>query len=135
MSKRTGRPCRIRMELVRQVGHPAGDGATGYELVLPLDRDGHIDATSWVDDPGACVVRRFRPGLPAAQGTLARAPRGRWYFDYGAGSSAAGHEGLAEDRLTAGNFIAIVEDDGNLRTYRITSVTPVERVSSPAGAA
>jgi len=131
MSYRTGHRCRIRMELVAQLGHLRGDRATGYELVLPLNPDGQIDATSWLDQPQACRVRQFRQGRVERHGVLARTPRGRWYFDYGSGRNAEEGEGLSGDHFVRGQFIAVAEDDGKLRTYRISSV---DALTEPAAA-
>jgi len=125
MKYRTGRLCRIRMELVAQIGHPRGERATGYELQVPLNPDGHIDATSWLDEPGACHVRCFRRGSVDKNGILARTPRGRWYFDYGSSRDVEHDQRLNEDRFIPGQFIPVYEEDGKLRTYRVTSVEAV----------
>ena len=122
MKNRTGRPCRVRLERVSQLGQPHHDSATGYELMLPLNADGHVDATSWTDNPRACTVQRFRRNRPRIQGLLARTATGRWYFDYGSGKDADHFQGLGGDRFRVGQFVGICEDDGKLWTYEVTSV-------------
>lgn len=125
MSNRTGKRCELRLELVRQLGHPSGDPGTCYELVLPLNPDSHIDATSWLDNPSSCVVRRRRPGQPDRVGRLARNQHGRWYFDYANDGGAEGDQGirLGDDRFALGALVGINEDDGKTRTFRVVSVT------------
>lgn len=127
MNYRTGRTSRVRLELVRQHGHPRGDPLRAYELVLPLNPDGHIDATSWGDNPSACSIYRIRPGCADAQGILARAPSGRWYFDYRTGGDSTNHQGIrpGDDRFRVGAMIGVNEEDGERRTFRVASVTPV----------
>jgi hypothetical protein len=95
--------------------------------VLPLDPDGHIDATSWSDDPAACSVCHFHGGYPESYGRLARSPHGRWYFDYGTGHDAENHQGIrrGDERFRAGAFVAVNEDDGRMRTFRVISIEPV----------
>ena len=124
MHQRTGRTCRLRLELARQVGRPEGDPNTAYELTVPLNPDGHIDATSWQDNPAACRVRRIRPNQPDAAGVLARSPQGRWYFDYHRGHDRDDHQGirLGDDRFVPEALVCVNEDDGRTHAFRVVSV-------------
>ena len=38
---------RIRLHLARSKEFPSGSSRHGYEFVVPLDANGHIDATLW----------------------------------------------------------------------------------------
>ena len=102
----------------------------GYELTVPLNSDGHIDATSWMDDPAACTVRRIRPGKVDALGALARSAHGRWYFDYASGHDAQDHQGIrfGDDRFAPQALVGINEDDGKTHAFRIVSVDEIEPV-------
>lgn len=124
MKKRTGRLCKLRLELAREIGHPDGDRDTAYELTLPLDPDGHIDATSWLDDPAACIVRRIRPGKVDATGVLARSPHGRWNFDFRDGHDADDLQGIrfGDDRFVPQAFVGVNEDDGKTHAFRVVSI-------------
>ena len=129
MKIRTGRACRVRLELVRQVGHAEGNGSQGYDFVVPLNPDGRIDATSWLDDPLRCWVRRFT-GTSEKRGVLSRRRDGRWYFEYG-DAPARDRAGFNRDRIVAGDLLGIVEADDRLRTYRIVSVEPLPVAATP----
>ena len=127
MHHRTGSTCKLRLELGRQIGSPEGDPHTAYELTVPLNSDGHIDATSWQDNPAACRVRRIRPNRPDAAGVLARSARGRWYFDYHSGHDGDDHQGirLGDDRFAPQSLVCINEDDGQTHAFRVVSIDPV----------
>ncbi|MEO8884330.1 MAG: hypothetical protein ABI377_13105 [Devosia sp.] len=128
MKYRTGQPYRICMELL---SHPEGDSVISYELVLPINPDGQIDATSWADDPAACPVRRACEGHAEQRGTLARNPTGRWYFDYGTGHDAEDYQGIRDgyETFRSGALVTINENDGKSRTFRVTSMTPADVVA------
>lgn len=123
--RRTGRFSRVTMQRVAGSRPPQGRAGTSYEIDLPLDPDGQIDATSWLDRPDQCRVKRLRDGEAGEVGRLARDAHGRWYFDYGAQEKGGRHRGLTGDRFHVGQFIGLVEDDGDLQTYRIVSIEPV----------
>jgi hypothetical protein len=53
---------RIRLNLARSPGHPAGSERDGYEFVAPLDTAGHIDQELWRKHRDHCRVRRFWEG-------------------------------------------------------------------------
>ena len=50
---------RIRLQLARSKEFPSGSARHGYEIVAPLDDQGHIDAEEWNRQRAACQVRRF----------------------------------------------------------------------------
>jgi hypothetical protein len=49
----------IRLQLARSKAFPNGSASHGYDLVLPLDKNGHIDLELWRKHREACRVRRF----------------------------------------------------------------------------
>ena len=77
---------RIRLHLARSKEFPSGSSQHGYQLVAPLDANGHIDAKLWKAHPEHCQVRRFWQGEDDAVGYLTHKPGGsehaRWVFDY-----------------------------------------------------
>lgn len=116
----------VRLELAREPAHPEGDRSHGYDLVLPLDADGHIDAVAWKADRGATRVRRFRDGEEDQTGQLGRKPGGSWFFDYAAGDAddEAGFR-FNDEAFTRGEYVSIREHDGSFHTFRVVSVDPV----------
>ena len=68
---------RIRLELARSRGFPAGSANHGYEFVAPLDSKGHIDPHLWQKYREHCGVRRFWSGADEEiRATHAQAGRG-----------------------------------------------------------
>ena len=117
---------RIRLELAREPGHPAGSAQIGYEFVAPLTAEDHIDAEAWKQHRAYCGVVRFRPGEEHEHGHLIRRPGGSWAFHYdvsGDEDDEAGYRFDAE-RFVVGEYVSIREDDG-LHTFRVISVEPL----------
>ena len=77
---------RIRLRLARSPEFPSGSARHGYELVAPLDAQGHIDAKLWDKHRDQCRVKRFWDGQADRIGQLVHKPGGsehaRWVFDY-----------------------------------------------------
>jgi hypothetical protein len=77
----------IRLALARSKEFPNGSARYGYDLIAPLDKDGHIDPDLWRKHRDACRVRKFREGDDDAVGHLIHKPGGaehaRWTFEYG----------------------------------------------------
>jgi hypothetical protein len=114
---------RIRLELAREPGRPAGDQAHGYDFLAPLDAEGKIDPEIWKQNRAACRVRRFRPGEQDEIGTLARGRGGQWFFDYEEGEEddEAGFR-FGEEHFVAGEYVSIREDDDKMHTFRVVLV-------------
>jgi hypothetical protein len=117
---------RIRMELAREPGHPAGDPAHGYEVVAPLDGEGRLDPALWRERRKNCTVLRLRPGERPEVGRLARKPGGAWYFDYDRDTDADDEPGFrfGEERFVPGEYVSVREHDGKMHTFRIVAVEP-----------
>ncbi|WP_173933016.1 hypothetical protein [Chelativorans sp. Marseille-P2723] len=112
----------VRLELAREKGHPQGDRAYGYDLVVPLDVDGNLDAEECVKHQANCRVRRFRPGEKDLVGRLRRKPGGQWYLDYGEGEDddELGFR-FSDERFVTGEYVSILSD-GVMHTYQVKLV-------------
>lgn len=114
---------KVRLELAREPGRPAGDARYGYDLLIPLDGDGRIDGAAWRANRDLTRIRRFRSDEADQIGKLGRRPGGAWYFDY--------HEGDADDEagfrfgdeaFVPGEYVSLRERDGEFHTFRVVSV-------------
>lgn len=114
----------VRLELAREKGHPEGDRGHGYDILMPLTDDGHIDAEAFKKHHAACRVRRFRPDEDDAIGVLAHGPGGRWFFDYDKRQTSDAEAGFrfSEERFVPGEYVSIAEDDGDMHTFQVMAV-------------
>ncbi len=112
----------IRLLLAREKGHPSGDREEGYDLLVPLDAAGRLDAAEWKAHQAACRVRRFRAGQDDRVGRLRRKPGGQWYFDYEEGDrdDEIGFR-LGEERFRTGEYVSVGGSDG-MHTYQVARV-------------
>jgi hypothetical protein len=115
----------IRLELAREAGHPIGDTEHGYDILAPLLNDGHIDGDLATENKDKCRVRRFRSGEEDAIGKLLRGPGGRWHIDYDDARSDDDEAGFRFDTecFSVGEYISIKEDDGEMHTFLVMSVS------------
>src|SRR5438045_3673578 len=116
----------IRLELARTSEFPDGNAERGYELVAPLERDGHIDTAAWKNLRERCEVVRFFDGERSVPGRLRRVGRG-WQFDFDATRQDDDEAIFKLDRhpLLPGNYVSITETVGGQQPFRVVSVTPV----------
>lgn len=112
----------IRLILAREPGHPAGKEEIGYDLLIPLDSEGHIDAAEYKAHQAQCRVRRFNEHGTVKIGRLRRRPGGQWYFDYeeGEADDELGFR-LGDERFVVGEYVSIA-DGKTMHTYRIARV-------------
>ena len=116
---------RIRMELARTPDAPEGARDCGYELIAPLDPDGHLDAEAWRARRSECSVRRFWAGSDDEHGRLIHIRDHRWAFSYAAGDDDDEPIWrLDNHRFVEGEYISITEHDGVTRPFRIVRVRP-----------
>jgi len=120
----------IHLELAREKGHPSGDPATGYVLVVPLDDNSHIDADLWKNHRDACRVARIRPQVENAAGNILRRPGGTWAFRYDHGETdtpllteEVGYH-FSNESFVPGEYVSIKERDGE-HTYIVRTVRPL----------
>jgi hypothetical protein len=117
---------RVRLELAREPGHPAGSPRHGYELIAPLDEEGRLDIALWNKKRQACTVHRFWEGEGPRAGHLTHIG-GHWRLHY-PGEDADEDDPiykLASHIIKPGEYISIDEDDGERHTFKIVVVEPV----------
>jgi hypothetical protein len=123
----------IRLALARSKEFPNGSARHGYDLVAPLDKNGHIDPELWRKHREACRVRRFWEDEEDIVGHLVHKPGGaehaRWTFEYGDGADADEEAGFrfGVHTFSPGEYVSIKDEDGELHTFVVTSVEPVEK--------
>lgn len=112
----------VKLLLAREKAHPHGEREEGYDLLVPLDAKGRLDAIQWKAHQAACRVRRF--GGPEGEriGRLRRKPGGQWYFDYtaGEGDDEIGFH-FGEERFVTGEYVS-VNREGAMHTYQVARV-------------
>jgi hypothetical protein len=121
---------KIRLELAREKGHPAGSSGYGYTLVAPLDINRRIDTEMWKAHRDACRVVRFRPTGDDEVGHLVHrsggVSGGTWALHYdirgGDGDESGYH--FQDEHFEIGEYVSIREANA-LQTYRVVSVEPV----------
>ena len=112
----------VRLLLAREKGRPEGDREEGYDLLVPLDAEGRLDAAEWKAHQDVCRVRQFRQGEKDRIGRLRRKPGGQWYFDYEEGErdDEIGFR-LGEERFVTGEYVSI-RSAGAMHTYQVARV-------------
>lgn len=122
---------KIRLNLARSKDFPDGSSRHGYEFVVPLTADGHIDLGRWKEHRGLCKVRRFWPGEADQHGLVVHKPGGAtgatWVFDYdgaAADDDEAGYR-FGEHPFRIGEYVSIKDEDGVLATFVVTSTDAV----------
>lgn len=116
---------KIRLELARDQDFPEGSSDHGYEAVVPLNADGHIDAQEWRHNKARCTVWRFWEGEPDERGHLVHRRGGTWAFHYDVrGDSEEDEPGWNFDThvFKIGEYVSLREQDGELRTFRVVTV-------------
>ncbi len=116
---------KIRLELARTKESPDGDPRHGYELVAPLDKDGHLDGKAWPSVRQLCSVRRFVPDDIDEHGLLIHSRGKQWAFSYEIGEEDDEPiYRLADHRFAIGEYVSITEHDGVTRPFKVVSVAP-----------
>ena len=121
----------VRLNLARSKEFPNGSTRHGYEIVAPLDHDGHIDPAAWKDHRGQCRVKRIWDGEETDAGLLVHKPGGaehaRWIFDYDPEQQSDDEAGyrFGSHAFAPGEYVSIRDADGNMHTFVVGSVTPL----------
>ena len=120
---------RVRLELAPCTEAPDGDSRCGYELTVPLDRNGRLQAASWQRRFADCRVRRFWFGQKYRSGILVHIGQGQWAFSQLPGDSG-GHPiwRLQSDRLVENEIVTVTELDGVARHFSVARVRPLLRL-------
>jgi hypothetical protein len=122
---------RIRLQLARSREFPRD--RCGYDLVAPLDRNGHIDPELWREHREACRVRRFWQDEDDAVGHLVHRPGGvehaGWAFEYDHDAAQDDEAGfrLGVHTFSPGEYVSIQDHGGELHTFVVMFVEPVEK--------
>ncbi len=118
---------RIRLHLARSKEFPSGSSTHGYELVAPLDAQGHIDTALWKAHRDQCRVRRFWGDGEDQLGVLAHKPGGsehaRWVFDYDprrTDDDEAGYR-FGTHRFAPGEYLTLRDQSGD-HTFKVVWV-------------
>lgn len=114
---------RVRLELGRTPEFPEGSQNHGYEFVIPLTSEGHIDLDAWRAKPAICTVLRFWGKDPDERGQIVRTAAEDWAFSYEPGE--ADDEPLfrfADHVFKPGEYVAITEQDGTTLPFRVVSL-------------
>ena len=113
---------RITLHLARSQPFPDGSNRHGYEIVAPLDAEGHLDPIEWKSRRRSCRVRRFWAGEPAKHGLLIHRPGGvggaTWLIDYDDSRdiddeavARDAHGGRMFDMLAERGFLTPLDDE------------------------
>src|SRR6478672_5948594 len=93
--------------------------------------DGHLDAGAWHEQRHRCYVRRFWAGEPDRIGHLVHRRGGSggatWCFEYNdviGAEAEAGHH-LQQHRFVPGEYVSILQDDEELKTFKVADVRKV----------
>jgi len=116
---------RIRLELARTSGFPAGSAWHGYEFVAPLTIDGRVDENTWSQVKEICHVTRFWGDEAEKHGQFIHAGGG-WCFKYPKGDTIERETlfKLDRHRFTPGGYVTVTEPDGEQFPFRIVAMTP-----------
>lgn len=113
----------IRLELARTKDFPEGSHRHGYELVAPLDEDGHLDVEEWRRHRKKCTVYRFWLGDDDERGYLVHIRNQSWAFSYAPGEEDDEPIFRFEAHpFREGEYISITEHDGVTRPFKVVSV-------------
>lgn len=114
---------KIRLELARTPEFPEGSARHGYEIVAPLDGNGHVDVESWRDDKKACTVRRFWADEDDEVGRLVHTRHRTWAFSYAPGEDDDEPIYRLQDHVfRVGEYVSITEHDGVTRPFRVVDI-------------
>ena len=118
----------VLLNLARTQDHPAGSPLHGYRFTAPLDEDGHLDPELWRAERERCRVVRFWGGEERDIGHLIHRGASGWGFHYDLGGDEGDELGfkLGNHRFTPGEYVSIRDDDGELHTFQVTTVEPIE---------
>lgn len=113
----------VYLELGRTADFPEGSSNRGYEIVVPIDTDGHLDVDAWRANRAKCTVRRFWPGEPDREGELIHTRHRTWAISYEPGEDDdCPFFHLESHLLTEDDYVTITEEDGQARPYRIARI-------------
>lgn len=113
----------VRLLLAREKSNPVGDPQEGYDLLVPLDGEGRLNAADWKTHQAHCRVRAFSADGGERIGRLRRKPGGAWYFDYDEDNPRDDEPAyrFGDEVFVVGEYVSI-SHEGEMRTYRVARV-------------
>jgi hypothetical protein len=112
----------VRLEPAFPRTPEAAMAADSYELIAPLDPDGHLDAAAWFDHRSACRAGPCGPGMGDEQGRLIYTCKRRWML-------LTAPDGpvlyLATHRFVEGGTVVLAASDGTIRPFRVAHLQPL----------
>lgn len=116
----------VRLELARTPAFPDGDSNHGYEIRMPLSRDGRIDAKAFKKAATLCTVRHFRPGQDDDRGQLVRTEGGGWAISYVPGEDDDERMIRLDTHVfRIGEYVSISEHGVGVQAFRVASINDV----------
>ena len=117
----------IRLNLARTPEFPEGSDRHYYRFTAPLDADGHLDPEGWRKNRERCRVVRNWAGEEEDVGHLIHRPGGNWGFHYDIDGDEGDESGfrLATHRFVPGEYVSIRDEDGEMHTFRVVTITDV----------
>jgi hypothetical protein len=117
----------IRLNLARTKEFPDGSDRHYYRFTAPLDADGHLDAVAWRKHRDKCRVVRNWAGEEEDIGHLVHRPGGSWGFHYDIDGDEGDESGfkLATHRFVPGEYVSVRDEEGEMHTFRVVTVTDV----------
>ena len=123
----------LKLIRLHSTGPVGGNTASGYEVVVPVDRHDRLDTWAWHQARGACTVKRIASEGGERIGILTERHDGAWAFSYDAGD--------ADDELlprfnaqpfVVGRTVSVVGSDEIAVPYRIVETGPAIMRERPA---
>ena len=117
----------IRLNLARTPEFPDGSERHYYRFTAPLDADGHLDPEGWRRNREKCRVVRNWGGEEEDVGHLVHRQGGSWGFHYDIDGDEGDESGfkLSTHRFAPGEYVSIRDEDGDMQTFRVVTITDV----------
>lgn len=120
----------VRLQLARDPDGVQDGEHTGYDMLLPLDEEGGLDAMEWRDRQALCRIRGFGPGGLASTGSLVHRPGGagpaQWLVQFD--PEPSGRQGrnclLESSCFSPSGTVAIVDARNRVRGFTVVEVRP-----------
>lgn len=114
----------VRLERARDPDHPAGDPASGYDIVAAFDDQDRLDPAGCAAAGDRCRIRRFEGDHTVAAGRLVHGPGGRWTLDLPGDDDDRSGFRFGEERFRPGEYVGLIDPSGRDVTYVVArSVT------------
>ncbi len=113
----------VRLEMARSPEFPEGSQAHGYQFVMPLDADSHIDVETWRNHKEDCTVMRFWGDEEPEHGFLIHTRHRTWAFSYAPGEEDDEPFFRFESHaFREGEYVSLTGHDGEMHTFKVVSV-------------